>query len=263
MPPHRPDRRGKPWPSPCRHTTGPAEQPRHHSHLQQACHQQRGGERHRLFNSEPPARHRDQQGAADKQDVENDRHRSRRHEASVRIRDGRPESDKRNHGQIGKGHACQCDRGIHAIRRVGKAGCQQADDGRHEDLAENDKSDKDHRQRRLCLAGEGHGRRLAILPPRPCKGRHEGVGQGPFGGQPPEHVRQFQGDKEGIGRRPGTEQRRKHDITDKSQHTADGRHPPDLAEGPCQRLGAHSAASPTWSNTSSNRSRIVVRRASL
>ena len=61
----------------------------------------------------------------------------------------------------------------------------------------------------------------------------------------------------------GTKQRRKHNIADKSQHTAHGRHPPDLAEGPCKRLGAHSAASPIWSNTSSNWSRIVVRRASL
>ena len=263
LPPHAAHRSRKARPPPGRHAFGAAQQPRHHAHLQHTGGKKRHSKRHGLFASQPAVGTGDHQRTGYQAKVEDDRHRRRGHETSIGIGDGGPEGDKRNHRKIGEGYPGKTDGGGHPVRRLGKTGSQHPDDRRHENFAEDDQRHQHQHQCRLGFPSQRHRRLVAIILARRCKGRHKGVRQRPFGRQPAEHVGKLQGYKKSIRRQPGAKQRRKDDVTAKTQQPACRCHTANLPKGAGQRLRAHSAASPSWSKTDNSLSRMVASRASL
>ena len=122
------------------------------------------------------------------------------------------ERHQRDQQQIGKGDPRQLDREL-ALRRVlGEARRQDAHRLRHERHRHRQQDHLRGEQEREDAVGEQPCRRFAALAMDMGIGRHEGGIEGTFGEDRAEMIGQPQRHEEGVGNRPGTEDRREHDV---------------------------------------------------
>ena len=160
--------------------------------------------------------------------VHQDRRGGRQREAAERVQHAGEERGQRDQDDVGEGDAAVLDREREALV-AGEAARHREDQPGHQDLAEDGEEDEHEAEARERVAGEA----LGILAALDLLGehRHEGEVEGALGEEAAEHVRQREGDQEGLRHRAGAEQRRHQDVAGEPEHAARHRPPADREEG--------------------------------
>ena len=114
--------------------------------------------------------------------------------------------------QIGKGDSRQLDCNPPLLQVVGEAGRENAHGLRHEQPCQDEQNQLREKQQGEDAIGEQSGRRLAAFTTDMRVGRHERRIECAFRENRPKMIRQAQRHEERIGKRPGAEDRRKHDV---------------------------------------------------
>ena len=149
-------------------------------------------------------------------------------EAAERVEDAGEERGERDEEDVGEGDAAVGDREGEALV-AGEARGHRVDEGGHEDPAEGDEEDEHEGE-----AGEGvAGEALGVLAGLDLLGeqRHEGEVEGALGEEAAEHVRQGEGDEEGLRHRAGAEEGRHQDVAEEAEDAGDEGPGADAEEG--------------------------------
>ena len=158
-------------------------------------------------------------------EIEQDGSAGRGGEAAIGVEDAGKQRLDRDESEIGTGDAGQRDGEIEADRIVGEARREQTDDLWREEQSERERDEVEHDQRSGDLVGEELRRRQTSLLEGARISRHEGRGEGTFGEDGAEMVGQPESDEEGIGHRPGAEDRGHDHVADEAGEARDEREP--------------------------------------
>ena len=172
----------------------------------------------------PPAE--DEEG--DHHDVHQDRRRGGQGEAAERVEDAGEERGQRDEDDVGEGDAAVLDREREALV-AGEARRHGEDEPGHGDLPGDGEEEEDEAE-----AGEGvAGEALGVLAALELLGeeRDEGEVEGALGEEAAEHVRQREGDQEGLRHRAGAEERRHDDVAGEAEDARDEGPGSDAEEG--------------------------------
>ena len=172
----------------------------------------------------PPAE--DEEG--DHHHVHQDRRGGGQREAAEGVEDAGEERGQRDQDDVGEGDAAVLDGEGEALV-AGEAARHREHEPGHGDLAGDGEEDEDEAE-----AGEGvAGEALGVLAAFDLLGeeRHEGEVEGALGEEAAEHVRQGEGDEEGLRHRAGAEERGHDDVAGEAEHARDERPAADAEEG--------------------------------
>ena len=163
---------------------------------------------------------RHQQQAGDQKQVQQDRGRGRRGEAVDGIKKAALQCRQRDEQEIGEGDAGQRDDQVELAGLGAETGGDDRHQPGHENFAEQHKSEQHRKQHREGFLGKDAHGRLAALGQRARGERHKGGVERPLGKQAAKQIWEALRHKEGVGDRPGAEDRRGQNIADKAEHPA-------------------------------------------
>ena len=148
------------------------------------------------------------QGGQDHREVQDDGREGRRREVPERIEDPHAEGDQRDQQDVGEHQPGQEDGEVVLGRHLGEAGRHDRHDERGEEDAEKRNDDEEDRQGREGDVGQLQRLLPGLVPQVFREDGDEGDGQRPLGEEPPEEVRDPEGDEEGVRRETRAEEGR-------------------------------------------------------
>jgi len=162
-----------------------------------------------------PARKHEQ--GPDQAEVEQDRRGRDRSEAVERVQHPAQQCDERYQQDVGEGEARELHGQLQLARLVGEARRERVHEPRHHDLGHDDQHQQRPQQDGENVLRERFGRLPPVALQRACEERHEGRVERALREQPPQEVRQLEGDEEGVRYRACAQDRGDQDVAQEAQ----------------------------------------------
>ena len=171
------------------------------------------------------------QGGEDHREVQDDGREGRRGEMPERIEDPHAEGDERDEEDVGEHEPGKEDGEVVLGGRLDETGRHDRHDERGEEDAQERNDDEDDRQGREGDVRQFQRLLAGFVPQVFGEDGDEGDGQRPLGEEPPEEVRDPEGDEEGVGRETRAEEAGHDHVPDKAEDAGEHRGDP---HDPCR-----------------------------